>query len=80
MIFGLPRYLAPRAFRAPDGALQALKDWHLWALRNFDPATVDADGDNAVWGFKFFRERKEIFDTINGFDLDAIATHHLTFI
>ncbi|RAL09369.1 cytochrome P450 [Aspergillus homomorphus CBS 101889] len=80
MIFGLPRFLAPRAYRARDGALRALKDWHVWALQNFDPALVDADGDDPVWGSKFFRERKTIFDTIDGFDLDAIATHDLAFI
>ncbi|PYH75488.1 cytochrome P450 [Aspergillus uvarum CBS 121591] len=80
MIAGLPRFLAPRAYRARDGALRALKDWHVWALQNFDPAMVDADGDDPVWGSKFFRERKTIFDTIDGFDLDAIATHDLAFI
>ncbi|KAE8334110.1 hypothetical protein BDV24DRAFT_170577, partial [Aspergillus arachidicola] len=80
MIFGLPRCLAPRAYRARDGALKALKDWHVWARDNFDPAAVNADGDDPIWGSKFFRERKEIFDTIDGFDLDAIATHDLAFI
>ncbi|KAJ5759704.1 cytochrome P450 [Penicillium odoratum] len=79
-VVGLPRFLFPRIYTARGECLAALKSWHTWASQNFDPADVDAAGDDPIWGSKFFRDRKEVLNQVEGFDQDAIATHDFAFI
>ncbi|RAK90845.1 cytochrome P450 [Aspergillus costaricaensis CBS 115574] len=80
MLVGVPRFLAPRAYAARDAALGALKDWNTWAQEHFDPAAVDSDGDDPVWGSKYWRDRVDAFQQIEGFDADVIAMHDLAVI
>jgi hypothetical protein len=75
-----PRFLAPQAFKSRDEALAAVVDWQAWANENFDPDTVDAEGDDPFWGFKFFRERFSTFVYDMGFDARDIASMEMGFL
>jgi hypothetical protein len=75
-----PRILAPRAYAARDRMLAAVQTWHTWARENFDPASIDLNGDDPYWGTRFFRDRQAMFYGMEGFDADAVASQELAFI
>jgi len=78
----VPRFLAPQAYNARDKALLAVADWQTWASENFDANTtpLDKDGDDPLWGSKFFRERFSTFVYEMGFDARDIASMELGFL
>jgi hypothetical protein len=78
--FNVPRFLNRTAWIAREKAMTAIKDWHKWARDNFDPSTIDENGDDPFWGSGFFRERCDMFSNMDGFDWDAIASQELSFI
>lgn len=75
-----PKFLAREAYHARDRALGAVKAWHVWAKQHFVPESVGTDGDDPYWGSKFFRNRQEMFLSMDGFDADAVASQELAFI
>ncbi|KAF2655720.1 hypothetical protein K491DRAFT_716013 [Lophiostoma macrostomum CBS 122681] len=79
---GYPQMLFPRAFKARQQALEAIKDWQTWASSQYDADTtpVNEDGDDAFWGSKFFRERYATFVYDMGFDAADMASNELGFL
>jgi hypothetical protein len=77
-----PRFLASRIYKARDEVLKAVLDWQTWASENFDPNStpLDEDGDDPLWGSKFFRERFTTFVHEMGFDARDIAAMELGFL
>jgi hypothetical protein len=57
-------------------------DWQTWASEIFDANTtpLDEDGDNPLWGSKFFRERFSTFVYDMGFDTRNAACNELGFL
>jgi hypothetical protein len=77
-----PRFLAPQAFKAREEVLKGVVDWQTWASENFDANTtpLDEDGDDPLWGSKFFRDRFSTFVYDMGFDPRDIACMELGFL
>jgi hypothetical protein len=75
-----PRFLAQDTYAVRDAAILAIKDWHSWATGNFDPVYIDEDGDDPFWGSQFFRDRQKMFQDMDGFNGDAIASQDLAFL
>lgn len=78
----IPRFLAPQAYNARQEVLAAVADWQTWASENFDANTtpLDEDGDDPLWGSKFFRERFSTFVYDMGFDARDMASMELGFL
>ncbi|TVY20830.1 Angelicin synthase [Lachnellula arida] len=78
---GLPRCFAPSAYAVRDKLFANVKSWHKQAEKNFNPSSVDDDGDaDPFWGSEFMRSRQKIFQGFGGFDEDAAAASDLGFI
>ncbi|KAF2446586.1 cytochrome P450 [Karstenula rhodostoma CBS 690.94] len=77
-----PRFLAPQEYKAREEVIEAVMDWQTWASENFDAKTtaLDEDGDDPLWGSKFFRERYTTFVHDMGFDPRDIASMELGFL
>jgi hypothetical protein len=78
----VPRFLAPQAYNAREEVLAAVVDWQTWASETFDANTtpLDEDGDDPLWGSKFFRERFSTFVYDMGFDTGDMASMELGFL
>lgn len=75
---GIPRLLAPRAYKSRDKVLSMIKRWHLHAQENFDENLIAPDGDfDPYWGSEHIRYRQKIFRNVEGYDADAIASSDL---
>jgi hypothetical protein len=77
-----PRFFASQAYNARDEVLEAVVDWQTWANENSDAKTtsLDEDGDDPLWGSKFFRKRFSTFVYDMGFDPRDIAAMELGFL
>ncbi|KAI1740537.1 cytochrome P450 [Xylaria scruposa] len=71
---GIPWFITPKAYRARERVLHAVKAWQQYARDHYKDSCVGADGDDPFWGSSFFRERQEMFLKMDGFDFDAIAS------
>ncbi|KAJ6109224.1 cytochrome P450 [Penicillium sp. IBT 16267x] len=76
----LPRIFSTKVTACRDNGLASIRSWHSWARANFDPSSIDADGDDPYWGTKFFREMNSIFTAMDGFDEGAIASEFFAFL
>jgi hypothetical protein len=78
----IPRFLAQRAYKAREEVLEAVVDWQTWASQNFDANTtaLDENGDDPLWGSKFFRERFSTFVYDIEFDVRDMASMELGFL
>jgi len=68
----VPWFLAPWAYATRKRAINAVKDWHLYARENYrdDPAK---EIDDPFWGSFVFRERDNMMREMDGYDDEAIA-------
>ncbi|KAL4801045.1 cytochrome P450 [Aspergillus venezuelensis] len=80
LLFQFPRFLFPDPYARRDRTVEAIKSWHAWARESFDPASTDSNGNDPFWGSRFFRDRQEMFQNMDGFDFDAIASQDLAFL
>ncbi|KAL4946296.1 hypothetical protein BDV06DRAFT_218425 [Aspergillus oleicola] len=79
-LFQVPRFLSPTSYTAKDRAVSAIKAWHSWAREHIDPASTDDRDNDLLWGSQFFRDRQGMFQNMDGFDADAIASQDLAFL
>jgi hypothetical protein len=77
-----PRFFASRAYKAREEVLETVVEWQAWASDKFDAdtAALDDNGDDLLWGSKFFRERFSTFVYDMGFDSRDMASIELGFL
>jgi hypothetical protein len=76
----MPQFGRRDACRARDRALAAVKDWQAFAKANFTPESVDEFGDDPYWGNKDFRNRYDMFMSMDGYDENGAASQELAFL
>ncbi|KAK4164372.1 25-hydroxycholesterol 7-alpha-hydroxylase [Cladorrhinum sp. PSN259] len=82
---GRPSFLAPKAYRARQQGIDAVKKWHKYARDNWNPSCQDATDNesDSLWGSKFFREMHDAHLAMGDdgeFGYDAIASSDFGFI
>lgn len=78
---GVPRCMAPEAYRTRDKMLYMIKNWHAYARQHFDNNLIGADGDfDPFWGSEHMRYRQKTLLNVDGFDEDALASSDLGLI
>ena len=78
---GVPRCMAPEAYRIRDKMLQMIKNWHAYARKHFESNLIGADGDfDPFWGSEHMRYRQKTLIKVDGFDEDALASLDLGLI
>ncbi|KAK3317974.1 Pfs, NACHT and ankyrin domain protein [Apodospora peruviana] len=77
---GIPRLFAPKAYGVQKRVLAAVKAWHQHARDNYTPSGAHDNSDDPYWGSRFFRDRQDMFDKMDGFDHDAVASADFGFI
>lgn len=78
---GVPRCIAPEAYRIRDKMLHMIKKWHAYARKHFDDNLIGADGDfDPFWGSEHMRYRQKTLLNVDGFDEDALASSDLGLI
>jgi hypothetical protein len=80
LLLRFPRFLAHGTYAARDSAILAIRDWHSWAAGNFDPVYIDEVSNDPFWGSQFFQDRQKMFQDMDGFNADAIASQDLAFV
>lgn len=77
-----PRFLAPRAYRARQRVLDAIKRWHVYAREHSDyrmNGPEDPDWDE-YWGSKWMKVRQQWSQDSGEMDDDALASDDLAVI
>jgi hypothetical protein len=71
---GYPRWSMPRAFALRESLNRDVKTWHAIA-RACSPPHVDVEGGgDCWWGLTAMRERQAIFEKVDDWDHDSIAS------
>ena len=78
---GFPRLMMPKAFRARERCLQAVRKWHQFANGYPNEGSSESGDDvDAVFGTRQFRARQEYFLKMEHMNADAIASADLGLI
>jgi hypothetical protein len=76
----IPRWIVPNVYAARQRNLDAIKDWHRNARKNFQRCSIREDGTDPYWGTPYFREKWPELKGIDDWDADALAVDDLAFV
>lgn len=80
LLKGLPRWMAPEAYKSRDKVLKAIEKWHRFAREKEDWRGSEREGEpewGEYWGSKYLKKRQEFGEKMEGMSAEGLAAEDL---